>query len=91
MPVLHDPILLLLLLATNSSVLQIIGTSSLHLSLSRVSFNLGFEQVLKRKEKNTSRQPKVKIHEQVLTWDLGGAAEKRPSYAVSRITRATLL
>lgn len=68
MPVLHGPILLLLLLAMNSSVLQIVGNSSLHLSLSRMSFNLGFEQVLKKKGKNTSKQQKGKTHEQVLTW-----------------------
>lgn len=67
MPVLHDPIVLLLFLALNNSVLQIIETSSLHLSLSRVSFNLGFEQVLKRKGKNTSKPRKGKIHEEVLT------------------------
>lgn len=68
MPVLHDLILMLLLLAMNNSVLQIIGTSSLRLSLSWVNFNLGFEQVLKRKGKNTSKQQEGKIHEQVLTW-----------------------
>lgn len=60
MPVLHDPIFLLLLLALNNSVLQIIETSSLHLSLSRVSFNLGFEQVLKRKRKKYIKATKRK-------------------------------
>lgn len=40
--------------------LQITGTSSLHLFLSRTSFNLGFEKVLKRKGKNTSKQQKEK-------------------------------
>jgi len=68
MPVLHHPILLFLLLAMNNSVLRIIGTLSLYLSLSRVSFNLGFEQVLKKKGRNTLKQQKGKIHEQVLPW-----------------------